>query len=89
MLGQLYKISLRLAPFLWQDVDDGILPALYAATSPQAEGGGFYGTRGIYEATGGGVTTAKVPARARVDTDSKRLWEVSEQLTGVSYRNPD
>ncbi|ORV99752.1 SDR family oxidoreductase [Mycobacterium kyorinense] len=85
IMERLYKISWRVTPFLWQEIDEGILPALYAATSPQAEGGAFYGPRGIYEAAGGGVTTAKVPARARNDADCRRLWEISEQLTGVSY----
>jgi NAD(P)-dependent dehydrogenase (short-subunit alcohol dehydrogenase family) len=86
-MEQLYKLSWRLAPFLWQEIDEGILPALYAATSPQAEGGAFYGPRGIYEAAGGGVTAAKVPARAQNDADCRQLWEISEQLTGVSYPN--
>jgi NAD(P)-dependent dehydrogenase (short-subunit alcohol dehydrogenase family) len=84
-MEQLYKLSWRLTPFLWQEIDNGILPALYAATSPQAEGGAFYGPRGIYEAAGGGVKAAKVPARARNDADGRQLWEISEQLTGVSY----
>jgi len=88
-MEQLYKLSWRLTPFLWQEIDEGILPALYAATSPQAEGGAFYGPRGIYEAAGGGVATAKVPARARNDADCRRLWEISEKLTGVSYPKPD
>ena len=86
-MERLYKLSWRLTPFLWQEIDEGILPALYAATSPQAEGGGYYGPQGIYEAAGGGVTAAKVPARARDDADCRRLWEISEQLTGVSYPN--
>jgi NAD(P)-dependent dehydrogenase (short-subunit alcohol dehydrogenase family) len=89
MMEQLYKLSWRLTPFLWQEIDEGILPALYAAAAPQAEGGAFYGPRGIYEAAGGGVTAAKVPARARDDADSRRLWELSEQLTGVSYPKPN
>lgn len=85
LMEQLYKLSWRLTPFLWQEIDEGILPALYAAAAPQAEGGAFYGPHGIYEAAGGGVTPAKVPARARNDADNRRLWELSEQLTGVSY----
>jgi hypothetical protein len=84
-MERLYTVSWRLAPFLWQEIDEGILPALYAAASPQAEGGGYYGPHGIYEAAGGGVTPAKVPAPARNEADSRRLWELSEQLTGVSY----
>ncbi|WP_204807007.1 SDR family oxidoreductase [Mycobacterium riyadhense] len=85
LMERLYKASWRYAPFLWQEIDEGILPALYAAATPQAEGGAFYGPRGFYEAAGGGVTEAKVPARARNEADSQRLWEISERLTGVSY----
>jgi NAD(P)-dependent dehydrogenase (short-subunit alcohol dehydrogenase family) len=80
-----YKLSWRFAPFLWQEVDDGILPILYAAAAPNAETGAYYGPRGFYEAAGGGVTTAKVPARARDEADGRRLWELSEELTGVAY----
>jgi NAD(P)-dependent dehydrogenase (short-subunit alcohol dehydrogenase family) len=88
-MEQFYKLSWRLTPFLWQEIDEGILPALYAATSPQAEGGAFYGPHGIYEAAGGGVAAAKVPARARNDADCRRLWDISEKLTGVSYPKPN
>jgi NAD(P)-dependent dehydrogenase (short-subunit alcohol dehydrogenase family) len=87
-MERLYTLSWRLTPFLWQEIDEGILPALYAATSPQAEGGAFYGPHGIYEAAGGGVTAAKVPARARDDADCRQLWEISERLTGLNYQNP-
>jgi len=88
-MEQLYKLSWRLTPFLWQEIEEGILPALYAATSPQAEGGAFYGPHGIYEAAGGGVAAAKVPARARNEADCRRLWDISEKLTGVSYPKPN
>jgi NAD(P)-dependent dehydrogenase (short-subunit alcohol dehydrogenase family) len=84
-MERLYTLSWRLAPFIWQEIDEGILPALYAATSPQAEGGAFYGPHGIYEAAGGGVTAAKVPARARDDAACRQLWEISERLAGVNY----
>jgi len=89
LMERLYKTSWRFTPFLWQEIDEGILPALYAATTPQAEGGAFYGPRGFYEAAGGGVKLAKVPERARNDSDCRRLWELSEQLTGVSYPKPN
>ncbi|SRX94782.1 putative oxidoreductase [Mycobacterium tuberculosis H37Rv] [Mycobacterium shimoidei] len=89
LMERLYKISWRLTPFLWQEIDEGILPALYAAAAPQAEGGAFYGPHGISEAAGGGVTHAKVPAAAQNDTDCRRLWELSEQLTGVSFPKPE
>src|SRR5271156_2428675 len=89
LMQRLYTGSWRLAPFLWQEIDDGILPALYAAATPHAEGGAFYGPRGFYEAAGGGVSLAKVSRAASKDADSKRLWELSEQLTGVSYPKPN
>jgi len=88
LMERLYKASWRWAPFMWQEIQDGILPALYAAAAPQAEGGAFYGPLGL-ELAGGGVKLAHVPARARNDADCQRLWELSEQLTGVSYPKPN
>ncbi len=72
-----------LGPFLSQSAAEGALPTLLAATSPEAEGGVMYGPDGFYEMKG-------PPHRARIldhalDRDvAARLWEVSEQLTGVS-----
>jgi NAD(P)-dependent dehydrogenase (short-subunit alcohol dehydrogenase family) len=89
LMERLYRTSWRLAPFLWQEIDAGILPAVYAAATPQAEGGVFYGPRGFQELAGGGVGPAKVPRRARNEEDCHRLWDLSEQLTGVSYPKSD
>ena len=88
LMARLYQASWRFTPFLWQEIDEGILPALYAAAAPHAQGGAYYGPRGFYEAAGGGVRPAKVPERARNEADCQRLWELSEQLTGVSYPKP-
>jgi NAD(P)-dependent dehydrogenase (short-subunit alcohol dehydrogenase family) len=84
-MERFYKFSWRFMPFMWQEVDEGILPALYAAATPGARGGAFYGPRGFYELAGGGVKDGHVPAHAESEADARRLWEVSEQLTGVSY----
>jgi NAD(P)-dependent dehydrogenase (short-subunit alcohol dehydrogenase family) len=89
LLERFYRLSRVLTPFAWQEIDEGILPALYGAVAPEAEGGTFYGPRGLMEAAGGGVTLAKIPDRARDEADCRRLWEVSEQLTGVTYPNPN
>ncbi len=89
LMERLYKASWRWTPFLWQEIQDGILPALYAAAAPQAQGGAFYGPLGLTETAGGGVKPAHVPARARNDADCRRLWELSEQLTGVTYPKPN
>ena len=85
LLERFYRVSRQLTPFAWQEVDEAILPALYGAVSPDAEGGRFYGPRGLLEAAGGGVKHARIPQRCRDEADSRRLWEVSERLTGVTF----
>jgi len=69
---------------LAQSADMGALPTLYAATAPDLPGGTFVGPGGRKEQRGyPQVTTA---ARKAYDEDDwRRLWEVSEQLTGVQY----
>jgi len=70
--------------WLAQDVEAGALPVLRAATDPAAGGGDYYGPSGPFGFTGR-------PARAESsalshDRDAqRRLWELSEQLTGVVY----
>jgi NAD(P)-dependent dehydrogenase (short-subunit alcohol dehydrogenase family) len=84
-MERFYRVSRRFTPFAWQEVDEAILPALYGAVSPDAEGGTFYGPRGLLEAAGGGVKHARIPQRCRDEADGRRLWELSEQLTGVTF----
>lgn len=83
--ARLTRLTWRLLPFMWLDIDEGIKPTLYAATSPDAQGAKYYGPRGFYETAGGGVTFAGVPRLARSEADLLGLWQLSEQLTGVSY----
>jgi len=81
------QLTWWLLPFMWLDVDEGIKPTLYAAASPDAEGAKYYGPRGFYETAGGGVTFAGVPRLARSESGRERLWQLSEQLTGVTYED--
>lgn len=83
--ARLTRLTWRLLPFMWLDIDEGIKPTLYAAVSPDAQGGAYYGPRGFYETVRGGVTFAAVPRLARSEPDMRQLWQLSEQLTGVSY----
>lgn len=69
---------------MWNDAARGALPQLFAATSPDAEPGGYYGPDGWGERAGW-PTAARVPAAARVEADQDRLWAESERLTGVRY----
>ena len=62
----------------------GALPTLRAATDPTVEGGAYFGPRGFMEQRG---TPKRVGStkRSRDTDDQRRLWEVSERLTGVSF----
>jgi len=71
-------------PGFWQEIAQGALPTLYAATSPLAVGGGYYGPGGFAELTGM-PAVARIPRRARNEKTAQRLWQVSEQLTSVSF----
>ena len=62
----------------------GALPTLYAATRPNLDGGLFIGPDGFEE--GRGHPKVVRPVRAgRDEATAKRLWSVSEELTGVEY----
>jgi NAD(P)-dependent dehydrogenase (short-subunit alcohol dehydrogenase family) len=79
-------LSIRLSKLLplWQEIPQGALPTLYAATSPEAKGGGYYGPDGPFELRGM-PAPAKVPPRAANEQTAVRLWQVSEQLTKVHF----
>jgi NAD(P)-dependent dehydrogenase (short-subunit alcohol dehydrogenase family) len=70
--------------FLFQPVAQGALPTLYAATAHEAEGGGYYGPDRLSE-TRGHPSVARIPTAALDRASAARLWDVSEQLTGVRF----
>ncbi len=65
-----------------QEVGPGTEPLLFAATSPDATAGGYYGPDGRFGLVGPTVT-ARPPRRARDTATAARLWAESEILTGV------
>jgi NAD(P)-dependent dehydrogenase (short-subunit alcohol dehydrogenase family) len=65
-------------------VQAGALPALRAATDPAARAGEYYGPGGRHEYTGYPVRVESAGPSHDL-ASRRRLWEVSEQLTGVSY----
>jgi len=70
-----------------QSAEMGALPTLYAATVPDLPGGTFVGPGGRREQRG----YPQVVTAAHKAYDEQawgRLWEVSEQLTGVHYEFP-
>ena len=77
--------GLRLLSRLAQPVTIGVLPIVRAAVDPQAQGGEFYGPQFLAV----GYPVRETPSRrARDDRDARRLWDVSEQLTGVHFPIP-
>jgi NAD(P)-dependent dehydrogenase (short-subunit alcohol dehydrogenase family) len=69
---------------LAQSGDMGALPTLYAATFPGLAGGSFIGPDGFMEQRGyPHLVTGKKSAYD--EAAARRLWEVSEELTGVRY----
>jgi NAD(P)-dependent dehydrogenase (short-subunit alcohol dehydrogenase family) len=67
-----------------QSADMGALPTLYAATVPDLPGGTFVGPGGRAQQRGY-PTIVTAARKAYEEDDWRRLWEVSEQLTGVHY----
>lgn len=73
-----------LQPTLSQSAADGALPTLYAATSAQAQAGGYYGPQGVFELRGP-AGPAFVARQARDVAVAAQLWEVSQSLSGVRW----
>ena len=74
--------------FLFQPAAQGALPTLYAATSPLARAGDYYGPDKLSE-TRGYPVLAKVPPQALNTGDAAKLWIESERLTGMLFSRDD
>jgi NAD(P)-dependent dehydrogenase (short-subunit alcohol dehydrogenase family) len=70
---------------LMQSPAMGALPMLRAATDPAAHSGQYYGPRFLVW----GHPVAETPSRrARNAEDARRLWERSEEMTGLTFTIP-
>jgi NAD(P)-dependent dehydrogenase (short-subunit alcohol dehydrogenase family) len=78
------RVSLLLQPYTSQSAAQGAWPTLFAATSPDARGGAYYGPAGAFELRGP-VGEARVSRQARDTAVAARLWERSEMLTGMDF----
>jgi NAD(P)-dependent dehydrogenase (short-subunit alcohol dehydrogenase family) len=78
------RVSGLFGLFFSQSAAAGAMPTLFAATSPDARGGGYYGPDGFFEMKGA-TTAAVIGTNARDSGVARRLWEVSEQLTQVHW----
>ncbi|MVA74445.1 SDR family NAD(P)-dependent oxidoreductase [Auraticoccus sp. F435] len=64
--------------------DTAALPALFAATSPQARGGRLYGPDGPGQ-LGGRPAEQRLFRPLRDSQQAERVWRVSEELAGISF----
>jgi NAD(P)-dependent dehydrogenase (short-subunit alcohol dehydrogenase family) len=79
------RFTARIANALFaQSAEIGSLPLLYAATYPGLPGGSYVGPDGPGEMRGY-PALVQPSDRAKDAAAAKRLWEISERLTGVKY----
>jgi NAD(P)-dependent dehydrogenase (short-subunit alcohol dehydrogenase family) len=71
-------------PMLFQSAAMGALPTLRAATDPDVQGGQYYGPDGFGEQRGHPKVVGS-SAKSHDEGLARRLWTVSEELTGVSF----
>lgn len=68
-----------------QSADRGALPSLYAATAADVANGGYYGPDGFAEQRGKHPKRVGSSRRSQDVAAAQRLWDLSEELTGVSF----
>jgi len=71
-------------PLISQSAEMGALPTLRAATDPDVRGGQYYGPDGFRETRGYPKLVESSAASHDMETQ-RRLWTVSEELTGVTF----
>jgi hypothetical protein len=70
-----------------QSAERGALPLLYAATADGLEGGEYVGPGGFMNMRGAPELQESSP-RSHDGETARRLWDVSEELTGVTVDLP-
>lgn len=82
----LKKIVSPIARGAMMDAAKGALSQIRAAVDPEVKGGEYYGAKGLFgEVYGFPALVQSIPASHNLD-DAKKLWEVSEKLTEISYQ---
>jgi NAD(P)-dependent dehydrogenase (short-subunit alcohol dehydrogenase family) len=83
-LPAVFKPAVAVVGLLQQSAAMGALPTLRAATDPDVEGGQYYGPDGLGEQRGHPKLVSS-SAQSHDEDLQHRLWQVSEELTGVTY----
>jgi NAD(P)-dependent dehydrogenase (short-subunit alcohol dehydrogenase family) len=81
---QFPKFLTMFFPLVGQSAANGALPTLYAALGDDVDGGDYCGPRSMRQMRGAPVKVGSNRA-SRDSAAAKRLWKLSEELTGVSF----
>ncbi|MBK9942362.1 MAG: SDR family NAD(P)-dependent oxidoreductase [Kouleothrix sp.] len=84
----LFRLARPLLAIIMQSAAMGALPTLRAAADPQAVGGAYFGPGGFSEMRGYPVIVES-SAAAHDAAAARKLWSVSEELTGVTMPQLD
>ncbi|AIQ62584.1 hypothetical protein PSTEL_05180 [Paenibacillus stellifer] len=82
--NHLNGVMKRITHFMSQPAEMGALPILRAATDPTVHGGEYFGPSGKSQRKGDPVQVES-SGLAHDRLLAERLWQVSEELTGVTY----
>jgi NAD(P)-dependent dehydrogenase (short-subunit alcohol dehydrogenase family) len=80
-----FKLFSPLLKLLAQPPDRGALPQIRASVDSSVKGAEYYGPMGFKEIRGHPVLVKSTRA-SRSTEDAKKLWEVSEKLTGTTFK---
>lgn len=73
-----------LSPFMLNSPASAAKPSLFAALSPDVNGGEYFGPQGFNEFKGN-VGFAKRSEYSKREDVAKKLWELSEEMTGLPF----
>ena len=80
----IYRMHRGLSGWLAHSAASGALPLLYAATATKVRPGDYYGPQGALELAGPSGA-AGISKKAQDRETARRLWEISETLTGLCW----
>ncbi len=84
----LLEVGMKVSNLLFAQSDkQGAWPQLYAATMPDVQGDDYFGPRGLGETRGHPRRVGR-SEQAQDEVAGQLLWDVSEELTGVTYALP-
>ena len=80
----MYNMARPFMPLVTHTPDKGALPIVYAGIGANAHGGDYFGPQGFLEMFGKTGKADSTPLSQNKEI-AKRLWDISEELTGIKY----